>query len=114
MRSDPILTMDRRPSAVLSGVFAARATPQVAKLWGQLRRPRWSRTRVFPRRCHRIDGAPGTLGSTCRPFGTSDRLVRISGLRHSRKLDMAHRDMNFLHWPGFSKDNLHRRGSSLR
>jgi hypothetical protein len=31
---DPILTMDREPTAVLAGVSAARATPYVRQLWG--------------------------------------------------------------------------------
>jgi hypothetical protein len=31
---DPILTMDRRPSAVLSAVSAGRPTPWVPQLWG--------------------------------------------------------------------------------
>src|SRR5215217_7327006 len=33
---DPILTMDRWPSAVLTRVLAGRAPPSMAKLWGQL------------------------------------------------------------------------------
>jgi hypothetical protein len=37
---DPILTMDRRPSAVLSVVLAAHATPYVPQLWAQLPRSR--------------------------------------------------------------------------
>jgi hypothetical protein len=32
---DPILTMDRRPSAVLARVFAGWTRPYVAKLWAQ-------------------------------------------------------------------------------
>jgi hypothetical protein len=34
---DPILTMDRRPSAVLTALLAGRAAPSVAKLWAQCR-----------------------------------------------------------------------------
>ena len=34
---DPILTMNRRPSAVLSGVFAGRSAPWMPQLWAQLR-----------------------------------------------------------------------------
>jgi hypothetical protein len=33
----PILTMDRRPSAVLAGVSAAQTTPKVPRLWGRFR-----------------------------------------------------------------------------
>jgi hypothetical protein len=33
---DPILTMNRRPSAVLSGIFAGHSVPQRPQLWGQL------------------------------------------------------------------------------
>ena len=33
--SCPILARDRRPSAVLSRVFEARATPAMPKLWGR-------------------------------------------------------------------------------
>jgi hypothetical protein len=39
---DPILTMDRQPSAVLRRILAARATPSMPQLWaqgGQLPRP---------------------------------------------------------------------------
>src|SRR5215216_279828 len=35
---DPILTMDRRPSAVLSRIFPAGMTPWMAQLWAQLHR----------------------------------------------------------------------------
>ena len=46
---DPILTMDRRPSAVLAGVSAARSAPWMLQLWaqflhlhpGRLDRHRW-------------------------------------------------------------------------
>ena len=33
MAGSPILTMDRRPSAVLTAVLAGRAAPSVAQLW---------------------------------------------------------------------------------
>jgi hypothetical protein len=48
LRTGPILTMDRRPSAVLTRVFPARATPSVPQLCAQLqigRREREERVR---------------------------------------------------------------------
>ena len=39
LRTGPILTMDRQPSAVLTRVLAANPTPQVPQLWAQFLKP---------------------------------------------------------------------------
>ena len=46
---DPILTMDRQPSAVLTRIVAGRPAPSVAQLWGHiLRAPRAGRHLLLP------------------------------------------------------------------
>jgi hypothetical protein len=52
---DPILTMDRRTSAVLSGIFAGHSVPQRPQLWGQLASIPGSSALTHPLQGHSID-----------------------------------------------------------